>query len=44
MRNPASVPATTTAGDRRSDAPTEIICLALALAIFVLAVRIANLW
>ena len=28
----------------RDDAPVELVCLALALALFVLAVRIASIW
>jgi hypothetical protein len=35
----ASLPA-----GRRSDAPVEVVCLALALALLVLAARIASLW
>jgi hypothetical protein len=35
----ASLPA-----GRRNDAPVEVVCLALALALLVLAARIASLW
>jgi hypothetical protein len=28
----------------RSDTPTELVCLALALALLVLAARIASIW
>ena len=32
------------AGVRREAAPTELVCLALALALLVLAFRIASIW
>jgi hypothetical protein len=32
------------AAGRRDDTPAELICLALALALFVLALRIASVW
>jgi hypothetical protein len=48
MRKPdaAAVAASKTspAAGRREAAPTEIVCLALALAVVVLAMRIASIW
>ena len=32
------------ASGRREAAPTELVCLALALAVVVLAIRIASIW
>ena len=32
------------AGVHREGAPTELVCLALALAVVVLAIRIASIW
>jgi len=48
MRKPESAAAAATTASRpagrRTDAPTELVCLALALALLVLAVRIASIW
>jgi hypothetical protein len=48
MRKPeaASVAArkTSMADGGRADTPTELVCLALALALLVLAARIASIW
>jgi hypothetical protein len=48
MRNPdtARVAASKAAlpAARRDDAPTELVCLALALALLALAARIASVW
>jgi hypothetical protein len=48
MRKPeaASVAArkTSMADGGRGDSPTELVCLALALALLVLAARIASIW
>ena len=47
MRKPDSVAAAaskTSLAGRRETAPTEIVCLALALAVVVLAMRIASIW
>jgi hypothetical protein len=48
MRKPAA-PATTTSNaslpvSGRNDTPAGLICVALALAVFVLAFRIATVW
>jgi hypothetical protein len=48
MRKPAA-PATATSGASlpvggRNDTPAALICVALALALFVLAFRIATVW
>ena len=42
----ASVAASKTSvpAGRRSDAPTEVVCMALALALLALASRIASFW
>ncbi len=32
------------AADYREENPTELVCLALALAVIVLAIRIASIW
>jgi hypothetical protein len=44
--DPVFVPATrpSPSADGRSDAPTELVCLALALAVIALAARIASIW
>jgi hypothetical protein len=48
MRKPTAASVTArkdpTPAGRRGDAPTELVCLALALAVFVLAFRIASIW
>jgi hypothetical protein len=48
MRKPPapSIAATKTSPDtgRRDNAPVELVCLALALALFTLACRIATVW
>jgi hypothetical protein len=48
MRKPeaasAAVPKASPRTGLRGDAPTELICLALALALVVLAARIASIW
>ena len=47
MRKPdaASVAASkTTPGGYRGDAPAELVCLALVLALVALALRIATIW
>jgi len=48
MRKPGAAPAASTrasppAGER-GDAAAELVCLALALALIVLAARIASIW
>jgi hypothetical protein len=30
--------------DRRADAPVQLVCLAMALSLFVLGCRIASIW
>jgi len=47
MRKPDAAAAagkTSLAGACRRDAPVELVCLALALAVFALASRIASIW
>jgi hypothetical protein len=48
MRNPDAAPVTATRAflppGRPGDAPTQLVCLALALALFALAARIASIW
>jgi hypothetical protein len=46
MRKPdaASAASKTTPGGYRSDAPAELVCLALMLALVALALRIAAIW
>jgi hypothetical protein len=48
MRKSTTAPVVTgkepTSTGRRDDAPVELVCLALALAVFVLAFRIASIW
>jgi len=47
MRKPEAASAAAKPSPRpglRGDAPTELICLALALALVVLAARIASVW
>ncbi|WP_291684401.1 hypothetical protein [Bradyrhizobium sp.] len=40
----AAASKTSVAAGRREAAPTELVCLALALAVVVLAIRIASIW
>jgi hypothetical protein len=48
MRKPAAASAAASKAplpaDSRDLAPLEVVCLALALAVFVLAARIASIW
>jgi hypothetical protein len=48
MRKPDAAPFTarkpSLAADRRNDAPAELVCVALALALIVLVARIASIW
>jgi hypothetical protein len=48
MRNPEAAPVAarkpSQAAGRRGDAPEELVCLALALALVALATRIASIW
>jgi hypothetical protein len=48
MRNPDAAPVAarkaSPSAARRDDAPTELVCLALALALVALAARIASIW
>jgi hypothetical protein len=48
MRNPDAAPVAAREASlpaaRRGDAPAELVCLALALALLALAARIASIW
>jgi len=48
MRKPAASPVaarkTSVAARSRDEAPLEVVCLALALALLALAARIASIW
>jgi hypothetical protein len=47
MRKPeaaAGAASRTSLAGRRESTPTELVCLALALAVVVLAMRIASIW
>jgi hypothetical protein len=44
MRNPPKVRALSLPADSRLDRCTSLVCLALALAVVMLAARIASIW
>jgi hypothetical protein len=44
MRKPAAARKNPLAAGHREGSPTELVCLALALAVVVLVIRIASIW
>jgi len=44
MRKPEAAAARNNPAGYREETPTELVCLALALAVVVLVIRIASIW